>query len=82
MGWEEKRLGVEWPLIIKKSVIQFRFLWHGQPQQTVSLPSASVFPSENRSHNNFAVHDSSLQFISFSDTLLMYAKQIQIMVDG
>lgn len=69
MAWEEKRLRVGRALTIKKPEVQFRFLWHGQPQQAVSPPSASVFPSENRNDNIFVALDSPLQFLSFSDTL-------------
>lgn len=44
--------------------------------------SALVFPSENRDDNIFVARDSSLYFLSVSDILLIYAKQLRIIVKG
>ena len=62
MRWEEKRLRVE---LIKKSAIQFRFLWRGQPQQAVSLPSHSSTKRKHLPEHYFVTVVTFLRFITF-----------------
>lgn len=52
------------------------------PSRVANSLGASVFPPENRNDNIFVAHDSLLHFLSSSDILLSYAKQLWIIVKG